>query len=119
MNPELSDGETQRADYSAINRRTLPMTPIAQAQTRRPVRVSGEVVAVTYPSEGGRRELRVHLRDDTATIMLVWQGRDAIPGIAPGQWLEARGMILETAGRRRLINPAYDLLTPTQKGIDR
>jgi hypothetical protein len=54
--------------------------------------------------------LQVTLADNSGTILLVFLGRRHIPGIEPGAFLSAEGVVGQHAGSLEILNPAYSLL---------
>lgn len=81
--------------------------PIGKVKARQKVRLSGTLQALTFhPATQGPR-LSALLYDGSGSIELVWMGRKEIPGIEPGKHLIVEGTVLSSAGRLRMMNPAY------------
>jgi hypothetical protein len=85
--------------------------PIAEAPSRRPVRLHGTLQSVTIRPRGGVPALEAELYDGTATAYVVFLGRRRIEGIRPGASMVVEGRLSEpTGGHRTIYNPSYELL---------
>ncbi len=85
--------------------------PIAEATWRQRVRVAGRVRSVRVPTGAGQPNLRCTLADDSGAILLVFQGRRAIPGLGQGARVVASGMVGSWEGHLAMLNPDYELLS--------
>ncbi|MDT0305667.1 OB-fold nucleic acid binding domain-containing protein [Streptomyces sp. DSM 44917] len=79
------------------------------------VHVTGTLRTVTERTVAGLPALQAELDDGSATLDVVWLGRRAIAGIAPGRALVASGRIAMTAGGPVLFNPRYQLHPPEKE----
>jgi RecG-like helicase len=95
-----------------VDRAPTPDVPIAEWLENDRVRVTGTIDGVRALSRRGWPRLEVSLTDGSATVVLVWLGRQAISGVEPGQRLRATGTLLRRSGRRVIHNPAYELIEP-------
>lgn len=82
----------------------------AAPRVRERVEVFGRVVSVTPSDQDRGPSVTVGLEDAAGPVLLVWLGRRAIDGIAPGTVLRAEGRMGSNHGVRRIFNPAYTLL---------
>ena len=51
-------------------------------------------------------------------ITLVFLGRRSISGLRSGSMLTAEGMVGKHRGKLAMINPAFELLSPSGSGVD-
>lgn len=93
--------------------RDLEATPIAEVTSRARCRVAGEVRAVTYPAHGATPSFAARLDDGTGSLLLVFLGREQVPGVTAGRRLVAEGMVTEIDGLTAIYNPKLELLTGT------
>jgi hypothetical protein len=89
-------------------------TPIADLAYRQRMRFAGRVRSVRVQPLSGVPTLVCTIVDDTGAVNLVFLGRRSIPGIEPGTRLSAEGMVGRHNGQRAVINPVYQLLTPSR-----
>jgi hypothetical protein len=73
------------------------------------VRLTGVLHRVQAGRPGGRPVLQAELGSAAGPVMLVWLGRDRIPGIEPGRVLAVEGTLSMQRGRPTIFNPRYDL----------
>jgi amino acid transporter len=85
-------------------------TPIAEAQYRKRVRVTGKVHTMRVQPHSGVGGLECTLVDDTGGIALVFLGRKSIPGMKVGARVIAEGTVGEDHGRLAILNPTYEFL---------
>lgn len=85
-------------------------TLIRDLTPRRRACVSGVLRAVTYRPASAKPVLVGRLFDGTGSVDLIWIGRRAIAGIAPGTHLRAEGMVVAGHSRPSIYNPVYELL---------
>jgi amino acid transporter len=90
-------------------------TPIADLAYRQRMRFAGRVRSVRVQPLSGVPTLVCTIVDDTGAVNLVFLGRRSIPGIEPGTRLSAEGMVGRHNGQRAVINPTYQLLTPSRE----
>ena len=90
-------------------------TPIAALAYRQRMRFSGRVRSVRMQPLSGVPTLVCTMVDDTGSVNLVFLGRRAIPGVEPGTRISAEGMVGRHNGQLAVINPLYQLLTPSRR----
>lgn len=87
----------------------LGVTPIAQIKEREKVRVSGIVQAITYYPVSSRNSLSLGatLYDGSASLDILWLGRNQIIGMTVGIHLIVEGTVVMQNSKLMLINPNY------------
>lgn len=85
-------------------------TAIGDLESRRRAVVSGVLRSVVLRPSEHVRAVEAELYDGSGALDLVWLGRRQIAGIEPGRRLLVEGMVGEIQGRRRMVNPKYELL---------
>jgi len=83
---------------------------IAAAKWRERVSVTGTVHSVRHRSLSSGMALAVELWDDTGGLLLLFYGRDSLPGIRPGARMRASGMVGSFDDTLAIANPMYELL---------
>ena len=83
--------------------------PLDQVQTRRPVRVVGEVRSVRIVPRAGADALEAWVHDGRGAVSAVFLGRRKIQGLSPGRRVLLEGVITEDRGERQMYNPIYTL----------
>jgi RecG-like helicase len=86
---------------------------IAELEPRQEVVVIGEIASLRVVPRDGSPWLEATMTDGSEQLTVMWTGRRAIPGIAPGRRLvvEGRAMPMREGSRRlKLLNPRYELL---------
>lgn len=88
---------------------TIPgTTRIGEAPTRSRAKVAGVVRRITVRPVEGSESLEALLSDGTGEVEVVWMGRRAIPGLSLGTRVVVDGVVGESRGRRRIVNPTFD-----------
>lgn len=82
---------------------------IVTAELRQEVTLEGHLDALSYHSDGPTRGLTAEFSDGTGSILLVWLGRRAVPGMHPGRRLQVIGRITFIDRRQVMYNPRYTL----------
>ncbi|HEX6539011.1 MAG TPA: amino acid permease [Candidatus Dormibacteraeota bacterium] len=95
----------------ALARRAAGTQPIKDVMWRRRAVVAGRVRSVRVQTARGAANLECVLTDGTGDLLLVFQGRPQIPGIAPGARLVAEGMVGAWQGKLAMLNPDYELVS--------
>jgi RecJ-like exonuclease len=90
--------------------RGLDVTEMAGLETRRPVRVGGEVKRVMIAPRNGVPNFEVMISDGTGQVTAVFAGRRAIPGIEHGRAIVLEGVAVDRRGQRVIFNPLYTLV---------
>jgi hypothetical protein len=87
-------------------------TSIEQARPQQRADVHGLITAAASMAISGVPACRYTLADGTGELDLLFLGRVAIRGLAPGGWLRAAGRVAVRDGRPVLWNPRYRLDLP-------
>ncbi|MGH9136074.1 MAG: hypothetical protein ACRD0G_03385 [Acidimicrobiales bacterium] len=103
---------TDELDQSRLQDRfcNLGITPIADAEARRPTRLCGEVLALQVVPRAGSPWLEVTVGDGSSRAVAVFTGRTRIPGLDPGRGVVLEGVAGVEDGQLQLLNPSYTLL---------
>jgi amino acid transporter len=88
--------------------------PIGGVTERQIVDVAGRVRAMTISHENGGNELRCVIADNSGSITLVFQGRDAVPGIERGTRLLVKGTVMSQRREAVILNPQYEIVASPQ-----
>jgi RecG-like helicase len=81
-------------------------TRIAEAPSRKPVRVAGAVRRLTIrPREDSMEAV---ISDGTGEVTSVWTGRSHIPGLSLGTRMILEGVLARERERVRIVNPKYE-----------
>jgi amino acid transporter len=94
---------------------TVPgVTPIAALQWRTRARVAGRVKSLRVQPLSDVPTLECVLVDGSGeAVTLVFLGRRSISGLHSGSMLVAEGMVGKHRGRLGMINPAFELVSPS------
>jgi hypothetical protein len=92
-------------------------TPLGELKYRQRALVAGRVHAVRVQPWSGVSVLECTILDDTGSLRIVFLGRRSIPGVEPGAFLRAEGMVGQHGGQLAMINPSYDLIDPPATGV--
>ena len=84
--------------------------PMADAKLRERIWVAGRIRALRRKADNDAANLECEISDGTANLLLVFQGRRRIPGIAVGARLVAEGMVGSWRRRLAILNPDYELV---------
>lgn len=101
--------ELDRQDLTEFCDR-LQATPIDAVESRRPVRIAGEVRSVRIVPRAGADALEVTVNDGRASVVGVFLGRRKIVGISPGRKVIFEGVVVPSGKARQIYNPIYTLL---------
>ena len=85
-------------------------SPIGSLVERQKVEIAGRVRAMTITNEGGSRELRCVIADNTGSVALVFQGRSHVPGIERGTRLMVSGTVSSLHREAVILNPQYEIV---------
>ena len=77
------------------------------------LRVVGRVRSMRVQPWSGVQALECTLVDGSGAINIVFLGRRTVAGLEVGAKLTAEGMVGKHDGRLAIINPSYELLTPS------
>lgn len=111
-NRPKSDAEISSKEWDRLSRvlATIPgLTPIGECVPRTVATVGGlaiEMLSIQSPAP----QFHVKISDGTGEIWLIWTGRESLPGIRVGVFIEATGTIGEMpSGGNRTIDPQYSI----------
>jgi amino acid transporter len=93
--------------------------PISALRWRTRAKVSGKVKTVRVQPLSDVPTLQCVLVDSSGqAITLVFLGRRSISGLRSGSMLIAEGMVGKHHGKLAMINPAFELLSPSGSGVN-
>jgi cytochrome c-type biogenesis protein CcmE len=79
-----------------------------EAPVRQRIKLAGVVNRLSVVPGQGVDSLEAVLTDGTGEVTAVWTGRRAIPGLYLGTRLIVEGVLVQTPGGRRMVNPAFE-----------
>jgi hypothetical protein len=86
------------------------LAPMVNAKLRERIWVAGRILALRRRTDNDASNLECEISDGTGSLLLVFQGRRRIPGIAIGAPLVAEGMVGSWRRRLAILNPHYELV---------
>ena len=81
---------------------------IAEAPLREHVKVAGVVNRLTVRPVEGLQSIEAAVSDGTGEVIAAWMGRTSIPGLVLGTRVILEGVMGETRGGKRIVNPRYE-----------
>jgi amino acid transporter len=90
--------------------RAAGATPIGQLEWRKRAKVAGRVRAVRVQRGPGASNLECTVGDESGSVLLVFQGRPSVPGIAPGARLVIEGMVGSWRDDLAILNPDCEIV---------
>jgi hypothetical protein len=84
---------------------------MTDAKLRQRIWVAGKIRALRGESDTEASNLECEINDGTGSLLLVFQGRRRIPGIAVGALVRAEGMVGSWSRRLAILNPDYELVS--------
>ncbi len=81
---------------------------LADLTLREPVRIAGVVSRITVVPARGRQAIEAVVSDGTGEVTASWMGRTSIPGVVLGTRLILEGVVGDTRGERRIVNPRFE-----------
>lgn len=88
----------------------LGVQPIAEAPTRTPVILAGEIQGLQVVPRAGSPSLEVTLSDGSGRAVAVFTGRRRLGGVDCGRRVVIEGVGRTERGRLVVINPAYTIV---------
>ena len=85
-------------------------TPIAEAQARTTVTITGQVIRMQSRPASDLPTMVISIKDSTGTAIATWSGRRSMGGIALGRRIVITGVATHTTGLLTFVNPEYQLL---------
>jgi amino acid transporter len=89
-------------------------TSVSGAVWRERAKFSGRIRSISVRKVDGAPVLECTLSDGTGTMLLVFQGRNHIPGIERGARVVVEGTVGSWQRRQAIINPDYELVAPPE-----
>ena len=86
------------------------IAPMKEAKLRERIWVAGKIRSLRGKTDTDAANLECEISDGTGSLLLVFQGRRRIPGIAVGARLIAEGMVGSWRRRLAILNPDYELV---------
>jgi len=84
---------------------------MTDAKLRQRIWVVGKIRSLCGKSDTEASNLECEISDGTGSLLLVFQGRRRIPGIAVGALVRAEGMVGSWRRRLAILNPDYELVS--------
>lgn len=88
----------------------LDLVAIADAPTRVPVTVAGEIQGLQVVPGAGSQALEVTIGDGTGRAVAVFTGRTRLHGVDCGRRLVVEGVARADRNRLLILNPAYTIV---------
>jgi hypothetical protein len=86
------------------------IAPMKEAKFRQRIHIAGKIRSLRGRTDEDAANLECEVADGTGSLLLVFQGRQRIPGIAVGALLVAEGMVGSWSRRLAILNPDYELV---------
>jgi hypothetical protein len=86
------------------------IAPMQEARFRQRIHIAGRIRFLRRSTDTDAANLECEVADGTGSLLLVFQGRRRIPGIAVGALLVAEGMVGSWSRRLAILNPDYELV---------
>lgn len=107
LTQSLDDIEDERL----VNRLSdLGVQPIAEAPTREPILLAGEIQGLQVVPRAGSPSLEVTLSDGSGRAVAVFTGRRRLGGVDCGRRIVIEGVGRTERGRMIVVNPAYTIV---------
>ena len=87
--------------------------PIAGLGPRQRARIVGKVYSMRVQPWSGVASLELTLVDESGALTVVFFGRRQLAGVSTGTALTVEGLVGEHHGRMAILNPAYQILSPS------
>mgnify|MGYP003522618477 CR=1 FL=1 len=88
----------------------LGVTPIAEAPTRTPITLAGEVQGLQVVPRAGSPSLEVTISDGSGRAVAVFTGRRRLGGVDCGRRIVIQGVGRTEHNRVLVVNPSYTLV---------
>ena len=86
------------------------IAPMREARLGQRIHIAGTIRYLRGKTDKNAANLECEVSDGTGSLLLVFQGRRRIPGIAVGALLVAEGMVGSWSRRLAILNPDYELV---------
>ena len=107
LTQSIDDLEGQRLSSRLSD---LGIQPIAEAPTRVPVLIAGEIQGLQVVPRAGSPSLEVTISDGSGRAVAVFTGRRRLGGVDCGRRVLIEGVGRTDRGRMVLVNPAYTIV---------
>lgn len=107
LSQSIEDIEDQRLQGRLAD---LGLTPIAEATTRTPIVLAGEVQGLQVVPRAGSPSLEVTISDGSGRAVAVFTGRRRLGGVDCGRRVLIQGVGRRERGRMLVMNPAYTIV---------
>lgn len=84
------------------------LVALNEVETRRPVRVGGEVRSIRIVPRAGADALEATISDGQGVLTAVFLGRRKILGISPGRRVFLEGVVTNDGTSKVMYNPLYE-----------
>ncbi len=99
-----------RKKQPVVDTTIVGTTPIADAQPRTTVTITGQVIRMQSRPASDLPTMVISIKDSTGTATATWTGRRSMGGIALGRRIVITGVATHTSGLLTFVNPEYQLL---------
>jgi hypothetical protein len=103
-----SDEQRLNEEIRGWAERVPGSTRIAEAPSRSRAKIAGVVRRITVRPLEGYESLEALISDGTGEIEIVWMGRRSIPGLSLGTKVIVDGVVGQSRGERRIVNPTFE-----------
>lgn len=107
LSQSVSDLEGERLQGRLAD---LGIQPIAEAPTRTPVILAGEIQGLQVVPRAGSPSLEVTLSDGSGRAVAVFTGRRRLGGVDCGRRILIEGVGRMERGRMLVLNPSYTIV---------
>ena len=90
----------------------LEVRPVGSLTEPGRVTVEGRVISLAIRPVERNSVLAVEIADESGTLTALFYGRTKIPGLICGSKVRLQGAAGSKDGRRVMINPLYELVSP-------
>ncbi len=90
--------------------RSAGAEPIGDLRDRQFADIAGRVRSMTITHDGGSKQLRCVIADNSGSVTLLFQGRSQVPGIERGTRLMVRGTVTSLHREAVILNPQYEIV---------
>jgi amino acid transporter len=96
--------------------RSAGAEPIGGLRDRQSANIAGRVHSMSITNEGGSKQLRCVIADNSGSVTLLFQGRAQVPGIERGTRLMVRGTVTSLHREAVILNPQYEIVAAPHTG---
>jgi amino acid transporter len=96
--------------------RSAGAEPIGGLRDRQSANIAGRVHSMSITNEGGSKQLRCVIADNSGSVTLLFQGRSQVPGIERGTRLMVHGTVTSLHREAVILNPQYEIVAAPHVG---